>query len=202
MMRTTCVLPNRGIGVRVLPHSQPKPLGQGNSPQDALSVSESSMDVFIVPPVGFVRPDTIENRAHRIVDKLCHTPKPPTALDRWPERLRGAYRASQGGLSTSSCGLDSLEESERALPEGSTHRRELPVPPTFVRDSSFLHIVPGFIPLVLVRRGLVVTSSAGAQTGDSVSHAPVRVCGALKASDDSLNSLSALQPTSPTGGHL
>jgi hypothetical protein len=129
----------------------------------------------------------------------------PTCTPTWErEGLYGAYSASGEdlrGTEGATSSLEGLDQGQRAFPEGSTEGCEFPLSSAFVRSTSFLYVVPGIVPLTGVR-GLVIPPPTGTQPGDSVSHAPVGVGGALKAPDDSVYRSTSSQPPSTTGGHL
>jgi hypothetical protein len=184
----------------ILSYCQAKALGQSDCSSHLIGLSERSVDMF---PVTADRSDPLPvlPGSHRVVEQLSGVE--PTSSPRWAwEGLYGAYSASGEYLRGATGSLESLDQGQRAFPEGSTEGCEFPLSSAFVRSTSFLYVVPGVVPLAGVTGGLVVSPPAGAQPGDSVSHAPVGVCGALKAPDDSVYRSTSSQPTSPTGGHL
>jgi hypothetical protein len=127
----------------------------------------------------------------------------PTCTPTWGwDRPRRAYNASCGGSWGATGSLEGTDQGQRAFPEGSTESGQFPLSSAFVRSTSFLYVVPSLLPLIGVRGGLVVPAPGGTKTGDSVPHGGVRVCGALKAPDDSVYRSTSSQTFSPTGGHL
>jgi hypothetical protein len=183
----------------ILSYCQAKALGQSDCSSHLISLSERSVDMF---PVTADRGDSLPvlPGPHGVVEQLSGV-EPTSRLDWGLEGLRRAYNASCGGSWGATGSLKSLDQGQRAFPEGPTEGCEFALSSAFVRSTSFLYVVPGVVPLAGVR-GLVVPAPTGAQPGDSVSHAPVGIGGALKAPDDSVYRSTSSQPTSATGGHL